>query len=358
MLQEIDPITLLPKRLFSYANLNDKFSGTAAVPKIVVDQQRGEAVHMTCELGLDTKYKIFAIADEDPFEPVGYVVSEMSAKPSLIHSFALTPNYVIVPAYPFKAGASNWRMALSKVDYMSKLEFNPADYTRFFVIDRQKRQVICVYKSLPVFGYTVINAFEDPATQSVFVDIACYDNDTIRHCFHMKNLRTAGMPPLPQTTVRRFCLAKLPDAARVYRLNPTNLPVASFSHRTEFPCEWASCNPRFNMLPYRYAYGVSMSADARDNANQIYNTLVKADLELKKYAEWRSEGCYPSAPTMIPRPGANAEDDGIVMSVVLNSMTRKSFVLLLDAASWSEIARLHLPHALPFTTRSQFACHQ
>lgn len=32
---------------------------------------------------------------------------------------------------------------------------------------------------------------------------------------------------------------------------------------------------------------------------------------------WRKDGFYPSEPVFVPVPGANEEDDGVVLSVVI-----------------------------------------
>ena len=58
-------------------------------------------------------------------------------------------------------------------------------------------------------------------------------------------------------------------------------------------------------------------------------------------------------------PDAEHEDDGVLLSVVLDarSETRqpRSFLLVLDAADLSELARAHAPHHIPFGFHGQFA---
>jgi carotenoid cleavage dioxygenase-like enzyme len=54
------------------------------------------------------------------------------------------------------------------------------------------------------------------------------------------------------------------------------------------------------------------------------------------------------------RPGREAEDDGAVLSVVFDSSTGRSFLLVLDAASFEERARAEAPHHVPFGFHGQF----
>ncbi len=47
------------------------------------------------------------------------------------------------------------------------------------------------------------------------------------------------------------------------------------------------------------------------------------------------------------RPGSTSEDDGVVLAVVAGAHGN-SFLLVLDAASWTEVARAELPYAIPY----------
>jgi carotenoid cleavage dioxygenase-like enzyme len=62
---------------------------------------------------------------------------------------------------------------------------------------------------------------------------------------------------------------------------------------------------------------------------------------------WYQNGCYPGEPVFVPRPGASAEDDGVLLSVVLDTASRRSFLLVLDAARLEERARATVPHHIP-----------
>ena len=53
-------------------------------------------------------------------------------------------------------------------------------------------------------------------------------------------------------------------------------------------------------------------------------------------------------------PGAEAEDAGVVLSVVLDAAAGRSFLLVLDAATFEELARAEAPHHIPFGFHGQF----
>ena len=57
----------------------------------------------------------------------------------------------------------------------------------------------------------------------------------------------------------------------------------------------------------------------------------------------------------VARPNAEDEDDGVLLSVVLDASAGTSFLLVLDASDLSELARADAPHHIPFGFHGQFA---
>ncbi len=54
-------------------------------------------------------------------------------------------------------------------------------------------------------------------------------------------------------------------------------------------------------------------------------------------------------------PGSEDEDDGVLLSVVLDGRRGNSFLLVLDARSLGELARAEVPHHIPYGFHGQFA---
>ncbi|WP_041275086.1 carotenoid oxygenase family protein [Desulfotomaculum nigrificans] len=53
-------------------------------------------------------------------------------------------------------------------------------------------------------------------------------------------------------------------------------------------------------------------------------------------------------------PNAAAEDDGVILSLVLDTKKGNSFLLILDACSFTELARAEIPHPIPFGSHGQY----
>jgi carotenoid cleavage dioxygenase-like enzyme len=146
-------------------------------------------------------------------------------------------------------------------------------------------------------------------------------------------------PIVPAGEFRRYQIS-LKDSNVKYKViseDPIELPRINYKY----------CNTK----PYRFAYGVSHE---KTNPNDFLNRLIKIDTEKDSSFIWREDNCYPGEPVFVPSPNATAEDQGVIISVVLDTKKSKSFLLVLDAASFEEKARAEVPHHIPFGFHGQY----
>jgi carotenoid cleavage dioxygenase-like enzyme len=106
---------------------------------------------------------------------------------------------------------------------------------------------------------------------------------------------------------------------------------------------------RCNERPYRYVWGAGVAGEG------YFDRIVAADLETRTTRAWEEDGCYPGEPVFVAEPGAEAENAGALLSVVLDARAGTSFLLVLDAATLEERARASVPHHIPFSFHGQFA---
>ena len=59
----------------------------------------------------------------------------------------------------------------------------------------------------------------------------------------------------------------------------------------------------------------------------------------------------------LERPGADQEDDGVLLSIVLDTTTGCSSLVILDARDLSELACAQAPHHIPFHFHGEFFEH-
>ncbi len=95
--------------------------------------------------------------------------------------------------------------------------------------------------------------------------------------------------------------------------------------------------------PYRYVWGTGIETEG-----DFLDSIVKIDLDARSLSRWYKNGLYPGEPVFVPAPGAKAEDEGVLLSIVLDIDKDRSSLLVLDAANLKELARAEAPHPIPF----------
>ncbi len=110
---------------------------------------------------------------------------------------------------------------------------------------------------------------------------------------------------------------------------------------------------RRNGRPYRFIYGAGVHRDS--GAPDFIDQLVKVDLSSGEAQEWFEPGSHPGEPVFVPSPAGDAgEDDGVLLSVVLDGRSASSYLLVLDAASFDELGRARVPHHIPFGFHGEY----
>jgi carotenoid cleavage dioxygenase-like enzyme len=90
------------------------------------------------------------------------------------------------------------------------------------------------------------------------------------------------------------------------------------------------------------------------SADAWFDQLVKVDVTAGSETVWSSPGRHPGEPIFVREPGAEDEDAGVVLSVVLDAAAGRSSLVVLDARSFEELARADAPHHIPFGFHGQF----
>ena len=171
--------------------------------------------------------------------------------------------------------------------------------------------------------------------------------------YYIDNLRneTSGKPP-QQAVLRRFRFQNIPQQVLLSSANhkkpPTPVPATiDFQLDESINFELPSINPSRYLHPYRYAYGVNRSGLTK---SLIYDRIIKVDLDKIKKGKhkegatfWFEHQCTPSEPVFVPTPDSTDEDDGVLLSIVLDGKRRTGFLLVLDAKTMKELARADMP---------------
>lgn len=320
---EFDPDTLATIGPRRWAGKTDQ--GTAHPH---YDFDRREAVSYSVRFGPSSSYRLLTIPDgeREPREVAKAGVRE----PAYMHSFALTERYAVLFEHPLVVNPV--KLALGKRSFIEEYEWKPERGTRFLVFDRERGELHSVAEADAFFVFHAVNAFEDG--DELVVDVCAYEDASIIDDLLLSNLRDEG--PVASAELRRY-----------------RLPLGGGRARPETICEEPFELPRIayrtrNGRDYRCAWGVGRREASFTDA------LIKVDVSDGSSLHWHEPGCFPGEPVFVAAPGAEAEDEGAILSVVLDAEAERSFLLVLDASDLTELARAEAPQAIPFGFHGDF----
>ncbi|KAJ3555078.1 hypothetical protein NM688_g2774 [Phlebia brevispora] len=345
-LQLVDPNTLEPLLSASYQDIDPRLNGPLSAAHSCRDQETGDFYNYSLAFGgrLPT-YKVFRIRGRDG--SVDILAEIKDAPPAYIHSFAMTQRYIILCIW--QAHIKHWGLSIPLNKNMTDsidTSWKPHVDTVFYVVDRIKGGIVSKYKvwildTPPFFCFHHLNSFDDPETGDIIIDMSIYPDNKIIDLLYLQHLRSSDENHHSSTVcARRFRL-----------LSPgrpeTRDAIVEFTRPQTEGIELPVVAPQVQGKVYRYAYGIN-SSDSRAN-HTLADGLIKLDMSSEAAASkvWRLPGHIPSEPIFVPRPGAVNEDDGVLLSVVLDEQGERSAMVVLDAATMTEVARAELPYVFP-----------
>ncbi len=288
------------------------------------DAARKRHYNYMVEFGLKSRYRLFSVADDGSQDQVAELPVDC---PAYMHSFAMTERYLVLVEFPLTVSALD--LKLSGKPFIQNYRWLPERGLRFHVVEKEGGREVATATGDALFAFHHINAFEDG--NGLVIDMVAYPDATIIDQLYLARLR-AGTPLDATGRLTRFEL-KLGGGGTVTRRELAPIPI-------ELPrINYAACAGK----PYRYVWGTGVEVEG-----DFLDQIVKVNLATLGSARWYERGCYPGEPVFVAAPKAQAEDDGVLLSVVLDVGKNRSFLLVLDPATLEEKARAEAPHAIPF----------
>ncbi|HYM46094.1 MAG TPA: carotenoid oxygenase family protein [Solirubrobacteraceae bacterium] len=294
-----------------------------------MDRTTGAMLNYAAKLSRRSSYRFFEVG---PRATKPRVIASLEAKePAYMHSFGLTERWFVLAEFPYVVNPL--ALALSGRPYIENYRWKPELGTRFTLVDRVGGKTTAGFQTDACFAFHHVNAYEDGG--EVVVDLCAYPDPGVIEDLYLERLR-AGKP-VAAATLTRFRLGLADRSVRSEQLADGDIELPRINY--------ARCNER----PYRYVWGNG------SGAHGWVEQILKVDTTDGVTLGWSEADCYPGEPVFVARPGAEDEDDGVLLSVVLDAHAGASFLLVLDAADLSELARAEAPHHIPFGFHGQFA---
>lgn len=324
----LDPETLSYRGGLAY---DDELTAHHVTAHLRHDQRTDEHWGYFTKFGRTSEYVLFCI-------PGGTTRREAVARvevdrPAYMHSFALTPTYAVLVEPPLVTHPSKFLLP-GQGGFIDNYDWKPARGTRFLVVRRDSGELVEELPVPPFFTFHTANAFErsgPTGAEELIVDLVAYDDASAITDLSMGVLRE-GNGGFPSGELRR------------YRL-PLGGGDASFDRLAD-DVEMPRFSPEVHMQPSEHVF--AQSTEMRDG-----NALVRVDVTTGESRRWEEPGVFSGEPVFVPRPDGDAEADGVVLSLCLDTAAERSFLLVLDG-ELLELARAPLPHVVPFGFHGEY----
>ncbi len=328
------PIIFDPETLQTLGTLNydDQLQGQMTTAHPHVDFHRNEVFGYVTNIARQSTYNLYSLKTGGTKRRFLGIVP--APQPAYMHSFGMTEKYPILTEFPLTADPLSF--LISGKPFIENYHWQPERGTRFLVISKEDGSLVNTCETEPFFAFHHVNAFEHG--NEILVDIVAFPDAAIIDNLYLERLRSATNQVTATGELRRYRIPRLHNSKPGYEVlsnEPIELPRTNYRQ----------CNTQ----NYRFVYGAGNHLP-----HNFLDQLIKVDLQAGTSQVWRSEGCYPGEPVFVAAPDAVAEDEGVILAVVLDVQQGKSFLLVLDAQSFSELAKAVVPHHLPFEFHGQY----
>lgn len=317
-----DPDTLETLSVYPY---QDRLDGQVSIAHPHFDFEHGCHYSYMIAFGRKSQYLLYRTSAASRQQTL--VATLPVDQPAYMHSFGMTERYLVLTEFPLVVNPLRLQFRLKP--FIQNYAWEPKRGIWFHIVDKQTGEVIKSAQSASYFAFHHVNAFERDG--KIVLDLVAYTTPRIIDQLYLDRLRSDQAVDATGKLLR-FNL-DLAGGAEVVEeiLSETPIELPRINYRQQ------------NTRPYRYVYGVSDR-----QAGDFLDSLVKLDLEQDDTKTWYQPRCYPGEPVFVAAPDAAAEDDGVILSVVLDSQTVTSFLLILDAKTFAELARAEVTHHIPF----------
>jgi len=221
--------------------------------------------------------------------------------------------------------------------------WNFLESTHVRLVDRNTGKSTTYPVSHNTFAIHHINAFKDESTNSIVLDViqsfpsflpcsTAFKSLTLNNSINNWQSNAKG---LMYSTPLRLTMPLDSPGSKV-------TPVLIGSGKgMEFP---TIRYDELNGKPYQWAYGTYLQG----KASAYYDALVKLNVNSGNQTVWGIPGHYVGEPIFVADPAGTEEDDGVVMTNVLDSINNKTYLVVLDAVTMKEVARTSsTPRVMP-----------
>lgn len=393
-LRELDFETLNPLDIHLQDEFHPSLDGMTSTAHAMRWPQTGDYINVNIKGGPTAKYRVFRVSAKTGEIDILAEISRADVPMAYLHSFFMSEHFVVLRVPSSHLRGSGLGVLWEKNFLDAIVPFDDSKKCKWFVVDRiHSHGVVDELETEAGFFFHTVNCFEETRgtetgeanlTQTdVTCDVVEYPTMDIIHALSYDTLldregaaqaawgdEAKASNTLPRLVRWKFTVKRPttpapshggPEAYSKWIPNfmPRN-PVALKIARCYFPTpapsrvekvqairtphagELPTINNAYLTRPHRYVYSMSMRG-----LSTLNDGIVKTDVELGEVLRWNNHhGHTPGEAVFVARPGAEDEDDGVLLNVVLDGNSEKSYLLCLDVKTMVELSRAEMEFAV------------
>ena len=301
-------------------NFNQPKFGTSSTAHPHFDNEG--AINMITKYGPLNRYQIMRMDSS-----ATKLASVTTLSPSYMHSFGMSDKYYVLVESPYQVNSID--LIARNRPFITNFKWNKRKKSRVWVISRSSGKVVCQARFEPCFFFHFVNTFDGDG--KVGFDLVTYPDAGIIEAYYLKNIESHG--GLPGGKLTRFTIDLKSAQVTSHRISEARIELPQIHTR------WSR-----GKVDYRYVYAPALASET----SRFYDQLVKIDIQTGSGTSWQSVGCFPGEPVFVAAPGCKAEDDGVLLSLVLDANQGQSYLLVLNARTMQELCRVHTPEPVLF----------
>jgi len=355
--QFLDPETLAPVGFADQTLLHPDLKGMFSAAHAKTCPVTGDVFNYNLDVGATSTYRISSVSPSTGQATILATITD--APPAYLHSFFLTANYVILCVWGSHYAYRGMSLLYQSNILDSIAPLDPKQPCRWYVVSRAGHGVIATYTSPAFYSFHTVNAYEEPSPTvpgqtDIIADLACYGDVSVLKRFYLDNLLSTAPGArayLGQKgdTARpwqaRYRLANIPDKLEPApgKVPEPGTAVQVFAAPRDVSPELPTINPHYVTKPHRYVYGVTDRG-----SSTFFDGLAKFDNHTQTSLFWQEQAQTAGEAIFVRDPAGREEDDGMLLSVVLDGYRGKSYLLCLDARDMKEVGRAEVDAVVGF----------
>lgn len=291
---------------------------------------RGSYWNVGVQFGPSSIYKVFRIRPGAmKREVVGSIKTSASG---YLHGFAMSARHAFVWETAFRAQPLGFMFTGNA--YIRNFRWQPEKGSLLHAVSLDDGRVTSW--SVPsMMCFHAVQAYE--RGDELVVEAPVFENADIFDEF-MLDKRRRGDPLRSQPTLTRYRLQR----------GRSDAVVETFGAGMDLPQVHPS---RWTQREAMIAWGAGMGGSG---GPAFFDSTLRIDIASGAQRAWRRGDAVQLEPVFLPRPGGEAEDDGVLLVPTLADDDAATVLAVVDASTMESLATMTMPQVIPFGFHANF----